>query len=210
MSGFEIAGVVLGALPVIFACVDLPKQGARRSLLIFRKRVYIDKLARALLLQKQIIAENIKSLACAGGCDNVWLVDEDPVTYLNDEVVQDQILDYLGFENYTALSSVLGQSHDVLKGIAEKMQGLLPGGKVCEFPPNLDVSMRLLAIAHRGHRITYSKSSPRIAFPRGSPTSYHVSSLRLPSRISRALSRSWTKQPQTSIGSHGYYCPTDR
>ncbi|KAM7218470.1 hypothetical protein V8F06_006074 [Rhypophila decipiens] len=128
MSGFEIAGVVLGALPVLFACVDLPKQGARRSLLIFRKPAYIDKLARALLLQKQIIAENIKSLACAAGCENVWLVDEDPVAYLNDEVVQDHILDYLGFENYTALSAVLDQSHGVLKGITEKIQGLVPGG----------------------------------------------------------------------------------
>ena len=52
-SRFEIAGVVLSVIPILFACIDLPKPGARRSLLIFRKRAYIDKLARALLLQNR-------------------------------------------------------------------------------------------------------------------------------------------------------------
>ncbi|KAB5582281.1 hypothetical protein GE09DRAFT_1166780 [Coniochaeta sp. 2T2.1] len=129
MSGFEIAGVVLGALPVLFACVDLPKQGIQRGLLLFRKRAYVDKLARALLLQKQIIAENIKSVASAAGCDDVWLIDDDPYTYLNDRKVQAQILDYLGSENYTAFSAVLGQSHDILKKLALNLRGFLPGGE---------------------------------------------------------------------------------
>ncbi|KAB5586280.1 hypothetical protein GE09DRAFT_945472 [Coniochaeta sp. 2T2.1] len=129
MSGFEIAGVVLGALPVLFACVDLPKQGIQRGLLLFRKRAYIDKLARALLLQKQIIAENIKSVASAAGCDDVWLIDDNPYTYLNDRKVQAQILDYLGSENYTAFSAVLGQSRDILKKLALNLRGFLPGGE---------------------------------------------------------------------------------
>jgi len=128
MSGFEVAGVVLAALSILFAVLDAPI--IPRTLMAFRKRAYVAKLARALLLQKQTIAENIKSIASLSGCDNVWLVDDDPFTYLLSKQVQEKIRDYLGEENYAALSAVMTDSHDTLERIAGSIEGLLPGGEV--------------------------------------------------------------------------------
>ena len=130
MSGIEVAGLVLGALPILFAAVDLPKSSLQRTLAAFRKRAYVGNLARALLLQKQIIAENVKSLAISSGCEEVWLVDDDPLEYLSGVAVQEQILDYLGVENHTAFVGALEQSHDAVKKIARNIEGLLPGGEV--------------------------------------------------------------------------------
>lgn len=127
MSGFEVAGVVLAVLPILFAVLDAPV--VPRTLAAFRKRAYVTKLARALLLQKQTIAENIKSIASLSGCDSVWLVDDDPFTYLLSKQVQEQIRDYLGEDNYAALSMVIADSHNTLERIAGSIEGLLPGGE---------------------------------------------------------------------------------
>ena len=128
MSGLEVAGLVLAVLPILLAVLDAPI--ILRTLAAFRKRAYVAKLARALLLQKQTIAENIKSIASLSGCDNVWLVDDDPFTYLLSKQVQEQIRDYLGEDNHAALSGVMTDSHDTLERIAGSIEGLLPGGKV--------------------------------------------------------------------------------
>ncbi|KAL8369881.1 hypothetical protein RB595_000301 [Gaeumannomyces hyphopodioides] len=127
MSGFEVAGVVLAVLPILFAVLDAPI--IPRTLAAFRKRAYVAKLARALLLQKQTIAENIKPIASLSGCDNVWLVDDDPFTYLLSKQVQERIRDYLGEDNYAALSMVITDSHNTLETIAGSIEGLLPGGE---------------------------------------------------------------------------------
>lgn len=126
----DAAGLVLSVLPILFTAVDLSKDNIRRVLVAFRKRIYVGKLARALLLQKQTLAENLKSLASASGCDEVWLVDEDPLGYLKDDGVQEQILDFLGPENYAAFAGALEQSYETVKRIAGNIAGLLPGGKV--------------------------------------------------------------------------------
>ncbi|KAL8398520.1 hypothetical protein RB596_005886 [Gaeumannomyces avenae] len=127
MSGFEVVGVVLVVLPILVAALDAPV--IPRTLAAFRKRAFVAKLARALLLQKQTIAENIKSIASLSGCDDVWLVDDDPFTYLLSKQVQEQIRDYLGEENYAALSGVMTDSHQTLERIAGSIEGLLPGGE---------------------------------------------------------------------------------
>jgi predicted house-cleaning noncanonical NTP pyrophosphatase (MazG superfamily) len=128
MSGFEVAGVALAVLPILFAVLNIP--ASPKTLMAFRKRAYVGKLARALLLQKQTIAENIKSIASMSGCQHVWLLDDDPFTYLLSKQVQEQVLEYLGEENYAALSGVLSESQDILKRIAGSIEGLVPGGKV--------------------------------------------------------------------------------
>ena len=130
MSGIEVASLILGVLPVLFAAVDIPKDGFQRALLAFRKRIYVRKLAHALLLHKQTIAENMKLLATASGCDDIWLVDDDPLGYLNDKRIQEQILDYLGTENHAAIVGILEQSCETTKKIARNITGLLPSGTV--------------------------------------------------------------------------------
>jgi len=131
MSGFEIAGVVLGALPILFKAVDFSKDGFSRVGLALHKRKNVQKLARALLLQQQILEETIKSILLASGCEDIWRLDQDPYTYLTDDIVQDEVLDFLGVKNDAAFTGALEQSFHIVKNIAKNITGLVPSYKVC-------------------------------------------------------------------------------
>ncbi|KAH0536892.1 hypothetical protein FGG08_006263 [Glutinoglossum americanum] len=129
MSGIEVAGLLLGALPVLFKAVDLSKDGIKRSRIFFQKRIYVEKLALALLLQQRTLAETVRSLLIGSGCEDVWRLDDDPFGYLNDRSVRDQVLDYLGPENDAAFAGALKQSDDIVKKIVKNIAGLVPAVK---------------------------------------------------------------------------------
>lgn len=131
MSGIEVAGLVLGALPILFAAVDFSRDGFSRAGLAFRKRKNVEKLARALLLQQQILEETVKSVIIASGCEDVWRLDDDPYGYLNDESVREEVLDYLGVKNDAAFTGALEQSSQAVRKIAKNITGLVPAFRVC-------------------------------------------------------------------------------
>jgi len=96
MSGVEIAGAVLGALPVLIeAVVDLYKNRVRFAL---QKRQYVAKLARSLFFQKQILEKIVRSLIIASGCEDISLLDEVQLEYSTDPAIQEQEQDFLGDE----------------------------------------------------------------------------------------------------------------
>ncbi|KAK7711995.1 hypothetical protein SLS64_005266 [Diaporthe eres] len=96
MSGIEVAGLVLGALPLVLKSVDAYRDGFRRFGTTFNKRKHVEKLARALLLQQRTLEELIKSVVLASGCEDVLALDDDPVGYLKSPDVQEQVEEYLG------------------------------------------------------------------------------------------------------------------
>lgn len=91
----------------------------------------MDKLARAVLLQQRILVETVKSLLIESGCEDVALLDDDSVGYLNDKSISSQVLDYLGSANSAAFSGALKESDDIAKKIARNIVGLVPAIKVC-------------------------------------------------------------------------------
>ena len=134
-----MAGLVLGALPIIFKAVDFSKDGFSRVGLALHKRKNIQKLARALLLQQQILEETVKSVLLASGCEDVGRLDHDPAGYLADESIQEEVLDYLGVKNDAAFTGALEQSYHIVQKIAKNIAGLVPTYKVrvniCFAPP---------------------------------------------------------------------------
>lgn len=126
MSGFEVAGVVLGALPILFLAVDESKKGIARGALFFRKRRYVEKLALALLTHKQHLTEILKSILLGSGCNDLVALEHDPVGYLKDESITDQVLDYLGEETFAACSGLVQQCYVTVKRVAMKIAGLVP------------------------------------------------------------------------------------
>ncbi|RDW56889.1 hypothetical protein BP5796_12956 [Coleophoma crateriformis] len=126
MSGIEVAGLVLGAFPILLEAIDVYKDGIRKIEKAFRKRKYIEKLARALLLQQQILEEAIKSVLVASGCENIGNLDDDPISYLEDEHTQEQVLEFLGRKNNVVFNGTLDQSIDIIKRISRSVVGLLP------------------------------------------------------------------------------------
>ncbi|KAH7176145.1 hypothetical protein EDB81DRAFT_836293 [Dactylonectria macrodidyma] len=126
MSGIEVAGLLLGALPILFAAVDLSKDGIQRGIISFRKRHFVEKLALALLLQQRTLAETVRSLLIGSGYEDVSGLHDDPVGYLSDKSVKNQLLDYLGPENTAAFTGALRQSDDIVKSKARNITGLVP------------------------------------------------------------------------------------
>jgi hypothetical protein len=102
MSTFEVFGIVLRLIPILISGTGF--LASDKSLVAFRKRQYVNKLANALLLQQQTVRETVRLIITRSGCTHdESLLNEDPLTYFQDKNVQAQVLDFLGNENYTAL-----------------------------------------------------------------------------------------------------------
>ena len=131
MSGIEVAGLLLGALPVLFEAVDFYRTGIQRSKIFFGKRTVVNKLALALLLQQQTLTETIKSILTRSGCEEVWRLEADPIACLQDVNVKQQVLEYLGADNHATFIWALEQSNEVAQRVARNLAGLVPAVKVC-------------------------------------------------------------------------------
>jgi hypothetical protein len=58
---------------------------------MMKKRKYVEKLARALLMQQQILEETLKSIILASGCQDVISITEDSLEYFSSEDIQEQV-----------------------------------------------------------------------------------------------------------------------
>ena len=133
MSGVEIVGVALGILPIVLQSVDVYRDSIRRVGTTIRKRKHVEKLARALLLQQQMLEETVKSVAFACGCENVSGLEEDPFGYFNNEDVREKVEEYLGTKNSIAFVGLLTANNDTVKKVAKNISGLVPTHQV-RFP----------------------------------------------------------------------------
>lgn len=133
MAGIEVAGLVLGALPLLLKSVDVYRDGFRRFGSAFKKRKHVEKLGRALLLQHQTLEELIKSVALGSGCEDVWALESDPVGYLNNPEVQAQVEEFLGPKHTIFLISELQANHEATKKVAKCISGLVPSYQVCYY-----------------------------------------------------------------------------
>ena len=126
MSGFEVVGIALGALPILLRSVDVYKDSIRRVGTTIRKRKHVEKLARALLLQQQILEETVKSVILACGCENVGALEEDPFGYFGNSDLQERVEDYLGPKNSIAFIGLLTTNNNTIRKVAENLSGLVP------------------------------------------------------------------------------------
>lgn len=130
MSGLEVVGVALGCIPIVLHCVDVYKSSIRRVGTTIWKRKHVEKLARALLLQQQILEETVKSVVLACGCDDVGALEEDPFGYFGSEVVRERVEDYLGPKNSVAFVGLLTANNDIVRKVAKNISGLIPAQQV--------------------------------------------------------------------------------
>lgn len=130
MSGIEVAGLVLGALPLVLKSVDAYRDGFRRFGTTFNKRKHVEKLARALLLQQRTLEEVIKSVVLASGCEDVLALDDDPLGYLKKPDVQEQMEEYLGPKSTSFLVDELMVNIEAVGKVVRRISGLVPGGQV--------------------------------------------------------------------------------
>ena len=141
MSGLDIVGLALGILPIVLHSVDVYRDSIRRVGTTIRKRKHVEKLARALLLQQQILEETVKTVVLACGCENVGALEETPFEYFQDEDVRERVENYLGLKNSTVFIGLLTANNDTVKKVAKNISGLVPTQQV-SLPSPIQTAIR--------------------------------------------------------------------
>ncbi|KAK6338382.1 hypothetical protein TWF730_002445 [Orbilia blumenaviensis] len=123
----EVAGLVLGALPIIYGSVQVYKDGIRTSSRFFRKRPIVRKLANSLLFHRGTLTEAVRKLLINSGCDGASDLDENPFEYLRDPDNQGQLHEYLGAETEAILITRLTEACKIIQKMARSISGLVSG-----------------------------------------------------------------------------------
>lgn len=130
MSGIEIAGIILGALPILFAALDGYKDSINRLGQGFRKRKAVEKLARALRMQKQTLETIVKLILLESGCESLLLEEAQIRETLIDQLNKDRVKEYLGPQNDLTFSDAITECFDSVQRVTSRIATYVPSLKV--------------------------------------------------------------------------------
>ena len=126
MSGLEVAGLVLGVLPILIAAVESYKNGIQTSKIFFRKSAVVTKLTSALLFQQETLAQIVKLILLQSGCNATLEFDGNAYDCLTNGQTQERVQEYLGSSTLYVLNQTLGQSYDTVHRVARKISCFIP------------------------------------------------------------------------------------
>ena len=132
MSSFEAFGIVLHAIPILISGAELCRDGYGKGKLAFRKRKYVEKLARSLLLHQQTLLETVRLIITRSGYsyDEKVVLGGNSLAYFRDDNVRAQVETFLGDDNYRALTGRVLDIQGILEEVAKHLDGLIPSHKV--------------------------------------------------------------------------------
>ena len=125
MSGLEIAGIVLGSVPILIEGLRIYKSSLKTIGKGFRKRKTVEKLSRSLMQQRDILEELLKQMLLSSGCSVPSNLEESFQTILCQEDIDESVADYLG-KSYDNVIYWIRECSDVLAGLAQKVARLTP------------------------------------------------------------------------------------
>ncbi|KAF3133223.1 hypothetical protein TWF569_010667 [Orbilia oligospora] len=152
----EIAGLVLGALPILYGSVRVYRDTSKTVNRILRKRIYVDELVNALILLEGTLKLLVKSLLQDSGA---WNFEHDPFEYLKDQDVKQQLQEHLGPEMEAAFASTMEQIYDVIRGMAKSIGGVIP-----ELKDESTDDLGRIIKANRDQKVKQIDFVPRIKF----------------------------------------------
>jgi len=124
MSGIEIAGIVLGVIPLVISALESYKAGKGTAASLVKWRGHLDTLIFRLKLQRTFfylqVLELLREARVTEIADEVDLTEEECVSVLRDAKAGAQIRDFLGPLHDTFLE-VLGRYEGCLQEIASKL-----------------------------------------------------------------------------------------
>jgi hypothetical protein len=132
MSGFEIAGVILGSLPIIFKAADEFRKTCRRIKSGVDLEATITDFAQAINLQQDLLEQVVVAILVGCGIEDLSQLESDPYGYLNLEETREDMRDFLGPRKCTTFCMTIERIHRIVQTIAKSMTGLVPGYKVCQ------------------------------------------------------------------------------
>jgi hypothetical protein len=126
MSGLEVVGVVLGALPLIIAAVDKYKATSQRIKFFRFKEPCIAELIEALKEQHFFIRADLQTTLKATRLDDDEIADlvaKPGSNLFDDPNISLDVQEYLG-DGYDAYTAGVGRCQRILTDIAHHLRGL--------------------------------------------------------------------------------------
>jgi hypothetical protein len=132
VTGVETAGLVLAAIPLLLPLLDVYKNGMKRTGVFFRRKKHIEKLSKALLTQRVLLTENVRTLLLRVEVDDI---PEKPVELFellngNNEV-RERIEHFLGKEAYASYIDAVSSSERVVRRLLTGFKAFNPILSVC-------------------------------------------------------------------------------
>lgn len=147
MSGFEIAGLILGVVPLAIAALEQYKTAHEMLRYFSHKSVYIDRLIQALEEQRFCLESEFDIVLRAAGFepqDLGTVSGEYLQTFFLRRDVAEELNRYLG-RGYDPYRKALVRCENSLGEIVRNIGGLVPGSPVSDSTGNM---LPILTIAH--------------------------------------------------------------
>lgn len=133
MSGLEVVGVVLGAIPLLISAIEKYKTASRRLKLYQQKVTLVNELIRSLKEQEFFIKADLSLTlkATSIGQDHIPILLQNPsLGVLDDQDLSDEIREYLG-EGFHPYVAALVSCQRRLMELARHLNGLISDDEVC-------------------------------------------------------------------------------
>ncbi|KAK6495222.1 hypothetical protein TWF481_003248 [Arthrobotrys musiformis] len=122
----EFAGLVLGALPILYGSVRVYRDTSRTIQRVLGKKIYVGQLLESLALLEVTLKLLLRKLLQDSGCENSWNFESDPFKYLSDRDVQEQLQEYLGPGVEEIFGNTMEQICNVIRETAKSIRGMVP------------------------------------------------------------------------------------
>ncbi|KAJ3578105.1 hypothetical protein NPX13_g2467 [Xylaria arbuscula] len=125
MSGFEIAGVVLGAIPLVISALEHYKAGKGAAATFFKCRDQLDTLICRLKLQQCLLYFNLVELLRDAGVEEAIeedLTEERCRRILEESKNEEAVRAYLGVVPYSMFLEILKRYETCLTVLARKLE----------------------------------------------------------------------------------------
>jgi hypothetical protein len=155
MSGIEVAGLVLGAIPIVVAALKGYKEAKQRYIWFMSKEAHIDRLIQSLNEQVYFIKSDVEVALRSTDLeqDRIRSVLTDPdLSLWHDDEVIDAISDYLG-EGLPLYLNTLERCQQTICTIVNNLNGLVSD--------TTKVSVLGLASIYLSHLLTRNLSDQR-------------------------------------------------
>jgi hypothetical protein len=127
MAGVEVVGLVLAVIPLLLPLLDEYKDGMRRTSVFFKRKKHVEKLGKALLTQRVLLAENVRTLLLRIEVEDIPEAPIDLFKLLdgNDDI-KTRIEEYLGKDAYTSYINVVLSSERVVRRLVKAIDSFIP------------------------------------------------------------------------------------
>lgn len=138
MSGFEVAGLVLGIIPLAISALEHYKAGRGVVATFVKFHGQLDTLIYRLKLQRTFFYLNILDLLRNAGVSEVVnktdISEEECITILRNAKTAEEIRDYIASEHlYDTFDEILRRYETCLKAIISKLGHIKRPPKVCRW-----------------------------------------------------------------------------